>query len=161
MAPPRQLSVPDAPARAGARVRCDKDGVKQVKVSWAEPRSRFTLLFERFAIDVLWETDILGAARILDISWDEAHGIMERAVARGMRRREHTVPEYIGLDEKAIARGHTYATIVCDLGNGRVIDVAPTGPPRACTAALGPSRSTSWPASRPWPWTCGSRSSMP
>ena len=107
------------------RVRCDKHGIKQVKVSWAEPRSRFTLLFERFAIDVLWETDVLGAARILDISWDEAHGIMARAVARGMRRREHSVPEYAGLDEKAIARGHTYATIVCDLGSGHVIDVAP------------------------------------
>jgi transposase len=107
------------------RVRCDKHGVKQVKVSWAEPKSRFTLLFERFAIDVLWETDILGAARILDISWDEAHGIMERAVARGMRRRQHVVPEQLGLDEKAIARGQTYATIVCDLGSGHVIDVAP------------------------------------
>jgi transposase len=76
------------------RIRRDEHGVRQVKVPWAEPRSRFTLLFERFAINVLWETDVLGAARILDISWDEAHGIMERAVARGMRRRAHTVPEH-------------------------------------------------------------------
>jgi transposase len=107
------------------RIRCDKHGVLQVRVPWAEPRSRFTLLFERFAIDVLHETDILGAARILDISWDEAHGIMTRAVARGLLRREHAVPEYVGLDEKAIARGQIYATIVCDLTGGRVIDVAP------------------------------------
>jgi hypothetical protein len=39
------------------RVRCDEHGVRQVRVPWAEPRSRFTLLFERFAIDVLHETD--------------------------------------------------------------------------------------------------------
>src|SRR5690349_14751044 len=37
------------------RVKCPKDGVQQVRVSWAEPRSRFTVLFERFAIQVLLE----------------------------------------------------------------------------------------------------------
>jgi transposase len=107
------------------RVRCDEHGVKQVRVPWAEPKSRFTLLFESFAIDVLWETDVLGAARILGISWDEAHGIMARAVARGLVRREHKVPEYVGLDEKAIARGQRYATIACDLTDGHVLEVAP------------------------------------
>lgn len=107
------------------RVRCDEHGVKQVRVPWAEPLSRFTLLFESFAIDVLWETDVLGAARILGISWDEAHGIMMRAVARGLARREHKVPEYVGLDEKALARGHRYATIACDLTDGHVIEIAP------------------------------------
>jgi transposase len=58
------------------RVRCDEHGIKHVRVPWAEPRSRFTAMFERFAIDVLLETDVLGAARILNITWDEAHGIM-------------------------------------------------------------------------------------
>ncbi len=107
------------------RVRCDEHGVRQVRVPWAEPKSRFTLLFESFAIDVLWETDVLGAARILGISWDEAHGIMERAVERGLARREHKVPEYVGLDEKALARGQRYATISCDLSDGHVIEIAP------------------------------------
>ena len=107
------------------RVRCNEHGVRQVRVPWAEPRSRFTLLFERFAIDVLHETDVLGAARILAITWDEAHGIMARAVACGLSRRQHTVPEYVGIDEKSIARGQTYATIACDLTDGHVIDVAP------------------------------------
>jgi hypothetical protein len=50
---------------------------------------------------------------------------MARAVARGLLRREHTVPEYVGLDEKSIARDQTYATIACDLTDGHVIDVAP------------------------------------
>src|ERR1700677_4921801 len=52
-------------------------------------------------------------------SWIQAEGVtpQERAPKRGdpSGRREHSVPEYAGLDEKAIARGHTYATIVCDL----------------------------------------------
>ena len=42
------------------RVKCPTHGVRQVVVSWAE---RFTLLFERFAIDVLKETDVAGGSR--------------------------------------------------------------------------------------------------
>ncbi len=96
------------------RIRCEVHGVRRVRVPWAEPRSRFTLLFERFAIDVLLETGVLGAARILDISWDEAHGIMQRAVERGLSRREHKVTEYVGIDERrlraASAMRPSYAT---------------------------------------------------
>jgi len=98
------------------RVRCDDHGIKQVRVPWAEPRSRFTAMFERFAIDVLLEADVLGAARILNITWDEAHGIMARAVARGLARRKHTIPERMGIDEKSLAKGYRFATIVNDLG---------------------------------------------
>lgn len=123
------------------RVRCDDHGVKQARVPWAEPRSRFTLLFEHLAIDVLQHTDVLGAAKILRISWDEAHGIMERAVARGRARREHRVPEQIGIDEKSLARGHRYATIVADLDapNGPcVLDLAEGRTKEALLRCFGP-----------------------
>src|SRR2546422_530223 len=53
------------------RVECPTHGVRQVRLPWAEARARFTTLFERLAIDVLKETDIRGATRILRISWDE------------------------------------------------------------------------------------------
>ena len=102
------------------RVDCPEHGVRQAKVPWAEPRSRFTLMFERFAIDVLLETDVAGAAKILGISWDEAHHLMQRAVARGLARRPRRLPEVIGVDEKAIAKGHRYLTMVCDLEAGTV-----------------------------------------
>ena len=62
------------------RVRCARDGVRQVRVPWAEPRSRFTLLFERLAIDVLLETDLEAGSRLLGLSWDEAQGIRVRRV---------------------------------------------------------------------------------
>jgi transposase len=93
-------------------------------VPWAEPRSRFTLLFERLAIDVLRECDIKGAAKVLSLSWDEAHGIMSRAVERGLKRRKLTAPRLLGIDDKAIAKGHRYATLVNDLEHSVVIEVA-------------------------------------
>jgi transposase len=106
------------------RVACGEHGVVQVLVPWAEPRSRFTLLFERLAIDVLRQCDVSGATRILRISWDEAWGLMERAVTRGKQRKARTVVRRIGVDEKAAAKGHRYLTLVCDLDEGTVEYIA-------------------------------------
>ena len=105
------------------RVRCDEHGVRQARVPWAEPRSRFTMLFERFAIDVLRETDVSGGAKILGVTWDEGHHLMERAVARGILRRQQRAPKYVGVDEKAVAKGHRYATLLNDIERSVVIDV--------------------------------------
>ena len=68
------------------RVVCPEHGVRQVQLPWAKPHARFTLLFERFAIEVLRHTTIQAGKMILRISWDEAWHVMERAVQRGLRR---------------------------------------------------------------------------
>lgn len=106
------------------RVNCSEHGVRQVRVPWAEPKSRFTLLFERLAIDVMLETDGSGAAKILGLSWDEVQHLKERAVARGRARKPHAVPKRLGIDEKAIAKGQSYLTITCDLDRGTVEHLA-------------------------------------
>jgi transposase len=102
------------------RVYCLEHGVRRVQVPWALPESRFTLPFERHAIDVLLETDVLGGARLLNLSWDEAWHLMERAVERGQQRKKRRVIPYLGVDEKAVARRHQYVTLVCDLNRGTV-----------------------------------------
>lgn len=107
------------------RVKCDEHGVKTVRVSWAEPKSRFTLLFERLAIDVLKACDIQSAARLLGLTWDEANLIKQRAVARGLRRRTTMAAAKLGVDEKAFRRGHRYMTLVTDLDTGHVLHVEP------------------------------------
>lgn len=106
------------------RVACSEHGVIQVLVPWAEPRSRFTLLFERLAIDVLRQCAVSGATRILRISWDEAWGVMQRAVTRGRARKQARVMRRIGVDEKAVAKGHRYLTLVCDVDEGTVEHIA-------------------------------------
>ena len=106
------------------RVECPTHGIRQVRLPWAEARARFTSLFERLAIDVLKETDIRGATRILRISWDEAWHILERAVERGQRAKCPRVTPHLGVDEKAIAKGHQYLTLVCDLDRATVEFIA-------------------------------------
>lgn len=106
------------------RTRCAEHGVRVVRLPWAEPLSRFTALFERLAIDWLQEASQQAVADRLGLSWDEVHGIMERAVRRGLaRRREEDVP-YLGVDEKSFRKGHKYLTVVNDLSQGRVLYVA-------------------------------------
>jgi transposase len=102
------------------RVDCPDHGVRQVHLSWAEPNSRFTVLFERLAIDVLKECDVTGAARLLHLSWDEAWHLMDRAVARGLAAKPQVVPARIGVDEKSAGRGQDYITVVSDLDRGTV-----------------------------------------
>lgn len=106
------------------RVRCLWHGTHQARVPWALPHSQFTTAFERWAIDVLRETDVLGATRLLRISWDQAWGFMERAVLRGQRVKKKRVIAHLGVDEKAIAKGHSYFTLVSDLDRGTVEYVA-------------------------------------
>jgi len=107
------------------RIECPEHGVRQVLAPWAEPLSRFTMMMERFAIDVLLHAATVdAAASILRITWDEAWGIKDRAVARGQARKETTVPAYIGVDEKAFRKGHSYVTVVCDIEKGVVEHVA-------------------------------------
>lgn len=106
------------------RVQCPEHGVRQVQVPWAEPKSRFTAMFERFTIDVLRETDVLGATRILRISWDEAWHVMMKAVKRGLLRKEQRVVAQIGVDEKSAAKGHKYLTLVNDIERGTVEYIA-------------------------------------
>jgi transposase len=105
------------------RMACPEHGVRQVRLPWAERRSRFTLLFERFAIEVLGNTHIQAGRRILGISWDEAWHLMDRAVQRGLRLKSERIITHLGVDEKQAAAGQNYVTIVCDLDRGTVEEV--------------------------------------
>jgi transposase len=109
---------------APPRVDCPEHGVRQARLPWAEPHSRFTVLFERLAIDVLKECDVLGAGRLLRLSWDEAWHLMDRAVARGLAVKPLTVPAHMGVDEKSAGRGQDYITVVSDLDRGTVEHIA-------------------------------------
>jgi transposase len=105
------------------RVICSEHGVRQVHLPWAEPHSRFTLLFERFAIEVLRQTTIQAGRLILRISWDEAWHVMERAVKRGLGRKPERMVAQLGVDEKSVGSGQDYVTVVCDLERSTVEEV--------------------------------------
>ena len=109
---------------APPRTQCSEHGVRVVKLPWAEPGSRFTELFEALAIEWLKHASQKAVAEQLQLSWDEVHGIMERAVKRGLARRQAEEIPQLGVDEKAFRKGHKYVTLVNDLKRNRVLYVA-------------------------------------
>ena len=106
------------------RVQCSEHGIRQALLPWALPGTRYTIAFERHAIAVLLETDVLGGSRLLRLSWHEAWHIMERAVARGQQAKKRRLIRRLGVDEKAVAKRHRYVTLVCDLDRATVEYIA-------------------------------------
>lgn len=94
------------------RVKCPQHGTQTVRVPWAEVRSRFTALFERLAVDVMQECSTRAACGQLNITWDEADGIKQRAISRGLKRRNIGELKQLCVDEKAVGWGHEYVTII-------------------------------------------------
>jgi transposase len=75
-------------------------------------------------------TDVLLCARswtqaqaLLGLSWDEVHHIVQRAVARGLTRRQLDDVRYLGIDEKNFGSGRSYISILTDLEQSRVLEV--------------------------------------
>jgi transposase len=114
----RTVLVADVP-----RVECEEHGVHQIDVPWSERGARFTALFEALAIDWMKEASLSAVRRLLGISWDEAAGIQERAVRRGLECREAVSPKRIGVDETSFQKGHEYVTVVSNQETGKVLYV--------------------------------------
>jgi len=109
------------------RSNCKAHGIKTIEVPWAGKRSQFTLLFERFAVEVLLHSSSkTGAMGILRLSWDEVDHIQKKAVERGIKRRseENKEIERIGIDEKSFLKGQSYISIVHNFDTGHIIEVA-------------------------------------
>jgi len=106
------------------RVDCAEHGVKTVPVPWATAHSRFTMLFERLAIAWLKEATPAAVARRLGLTWEEANGIVERAVRRGLARRISVAGCRLGIDEHSYLKHFQFVTMVVDLDEQTVLHVA-------------------------------------
>lgn len=110
------------------RVKCPEHGTKTVRVPWAEPHCRFTAMFERLAIDMLLHCSASAVSRHMRLSWDEVDHIKERAVLRGLHRKEPVPARALCIDEKSVGRMHDYVTVVTKITEtGPVIDFIADG----------------------------------
>lgn len=106
------------------RSRCETHGVRTVAVPWAEPMARMTTQFEAHCISVLLACQTVTAAqRLLGLSDDEVMGVRQRAVKRGLARRELSPLRRGGLDEKSFLGGQSFVTVLSDLDGGCVLEV--------------------------------------
>ncbi len=98
------------------RIHCKEHGIKSLQVPWTGTQTRFTHLFERFAIDVLSAcSSKTQMAKLLGLLWDEVHHFQSRAEAREMNRRSVDEVKHVGIDEKNFRKGQSYACLLYDL----------------------------------------------
>ena len=110
------------------RVSCPEHGVRVIELPWAKKYSRFTLLFEAFAVEVLKASKTVKHARsLLRLSWEQAMDVMKAAVERGLARRVADEVSFVGMDEKSFLRGKEaddFACVMTDLDNHRILEVS-------------------------------------
>jgi transposase len=117
------------------RCSCEEHKVVTLVPPWAEPGSRFTLMFEAFAVQVLLASaSLTQAAELLRLDWDSVQRIMDRAVTRGLARRSTDEVTRVGLDEKSFGRGHSYVSLMTDHKPARVLEVVPERTTEAAVA---------------------------
>jgi transposase len=86
--------------------------------------ARMTLMLEAHCIEVLQSCQTLSAAeRLLGLSDHELGAVRNRAVERGLARRQHAQLTKGGLDEKSFLRGQSFVTVLSDLLRGCVLEV--------------------------------------
>jgi transposase len=102
------------------RVNCPTHGVKQIDSEFGENGSDMTFAFESYVIRLAEECSIEAVNRLCGVSWERGWNALERAVNRGRSRKVHRIPARIGVDEKSIAKGHRYESLVYDLDGGMV-----------------------------------------
>jgi transposase len=106
------------------RVECQACGaVRQVVISFADPRRSYTSSFERYALELGRRMTIRDVALHLDVSWDTIKDIQKRDLSRRYAKPKLKHLRRIAIDEIAVAKGHRYLTIVMDLESGAVVFV--------------------------------------
>ena len=106
------------------RVINDKSDVTIMKLEWADNRVSYSFLFETRIIQaLLMSKNQTKTALFFDTSFDIIHGIMLRAIDRGLLKRTLDDTYVLSIDEKSFGNGQQYITILSDPINKKVLDV--------------------------------------
>ena len=107
------------------RVLCDKCGTVQVNAPFERKNSRFTLLFEGYAMLLLQDVPRARASRLLRCDEKSLAAILTYWVHDAVNRMDLSDICSIAMDETSFRRGHKYVTVAIDTVRSRVFDVEP------------------------------------
>ena len=106
------------------RAKTSKGNVVKIPVSFVDSRVSFSYLFEVKVIKTLeLSKNQTHTAKYLKTSFEVIHHIMERAVKRGLQRRNLDDLTCLSIDEKSVFDGHNYITVLSDPIDKKVIDI--------------------------------------
>ena len=100
------------------RIDCRRCGVKVERLPWASGKRSTThaleLFLSRWAQRLSWKQ----VAEVFHVSWEKVYRSVEAVVAYGLKHRDLTGIEAIGVDEVAYRKGHRYLTLVYQIDAG-------------------------------------------
>ncbi len=105
------------------RTNCKEHGVHVVEAPWARKNSRFTLLFESYAMILMQSMPIEQARKLLRVSYTAMHRILRYWVNKAVENDDLSKVQAICVDETSFLKGQSYVTVVSDAIARRVIDV--------------------------------------
>jgi transposase len=106
------------------RVGCQDCGcVRRVKVTFADPRRRYTRAFARYVLQLSRHMTIKHVAEHLGAGWDTVKEIQRTHLERHYARPPLKHLRKLAIDEIATRKGHVYMTVVLDLETGVVVFV--------------------------------------
>lgn len=104
------------------RVHCPRCQVtRQVRISFAEAKRRYTRQFGRYALELAQITTTQHAAEHLGVSWDTIRDIEARYLGKKYSRPKLKHLRQIAIDEIYLGRGVKYLTVVLDLDSGAIV----------------------------------------
>ena len=105
------------------RIKCEQHGTKVVDAPWARKHSRFTLLFEGYAMLILADMPILKASKVLRCNEKSLTRMMRYWVQKAVDSDDLSQVTALSIDETSFKKGQSYVTVIVDAAARRVIDV--------------------------------------
>jgi len=105
------------------KVFCPKCGSQQINAPYERKNSRFTLLFEGYAMLILADMPIAKTAALLRCDEKSLVKIMRYWVNKAVDSMDLKDVAMLAIDETSFKRGHKYVTLIIDAAKRRVIDV--------------------------------------
>jgi transposase len=97
--------------------------IRQVPLTFADPRRSYTRAFERYALELSRLMTIQDVAHHLGVGWDLIKDLQKRDLQRRFGKPRLSKLKQIAIDEISIGKGHRYLTVVLNLESGAVVFV--------------------------------------
>lgn len=94
-------------------------GVRVERLPWARQYARLCSVFAHFLSTWAKRLSISGVARAFSVNWSTVYEAVEEMVDYGLKHRDLTGIEAIGIDELALHKRHRYGTLVYQIDAGK------------------------------------------
>lgn len=103
------------------RVDCSECGVINGSLSWIEPYQRYTKRFSIIVAQLCQKLPVKNVAEHFDLDWKTVKRMDKKYLNEKLNPPDFNRLKILAVDEIAIRKGHTYATVIIDFERRRLV----------------------------------------